>query len=81
MKIKVDTPKKVDQDIKYPVLAKPLHGLQYVVMCTALNKGVVVSDAINTDRVGQFSDTWTKLTNTRVWEILPVGTTVTLEQT
>lgn len=68
-----------EKEITYPCLMNLIdsvnHGLNYVVMFTSLNCGVVVltdykegsPESINMEKLGTYSNSWTECTNKKIW--------------
>lgn len=76
-------PTPIKKSITYPVLAQHVKN-GHIVLFTDRHQGIVlrVGDTTTTTlTVGDYSENLYAVTNTDHWEILPAGTTITLEQT
>jgi len=60
----------------FPLLANSKH-YESVVLFINKNTGTVVFNS-KSYKIGHYSDDWVDVTDTKTWEILPAGTSVTL---
>ncbi len=77
--VKIATPEKTE--LKFPLLARSKFH-ERTVLFTDETAGVVVSapSEIIIEQLGYWSNRWIDLADSSRWEILPVGSTVTLTQ-
>lgn len=74
----VNTPTPIAPTLRFPLLARSIQNGQ-VVLFTDPEKGVVVHNS-PIHRLGEYLATWTPVTYGSTWEILPVGSNITITQ-
>ena len=62
---------------EFPILARHKQ-YKFVLFFVSENTGIVVVGG-HPQIIGNYRKSWTSVFNTTIWEILPVGTTITLE--
>jgi hypothetical protein len=75
--IKVEVVSAEQEPVKFPILAKGLT-TGVVVIFNSATRGMVLETGTSDHSVGQFNTSWSSVTKTNIWKILPPEYKITI---